>query len=1047
MTISNPLISAAKFLKRTAEAHPSSYAFADLLDTADTNSTLAKAWACSAVLLKNGDWNVVPSNDYAKVVSGSLQVKVFGGGTLSGRNNWRGSGWLETEVDKVWLGALLLPGGSGAAAVFETPSGRQTIKVTPADSPTTDGQWPTWLQRGDDDPVQLSLEEALKEAGAVPVTRERAERAETPPKMVSLGDPALATGERRAAARALTKNLFTIGATTVDSVNGEMSGEELAAVLYAAVDLDAYKVDGSAAQAAAELLCDPVAGAAARAGVARRLAEAWGELGEEAAARLRQTAKAFLSAVALDVQRGWPPGAGVAMAVEHAVDELNDEARLSAPADGAQPRRQLAPPHPTGGGAEPSGADAHRKSKRSRAGGGAAQQPRPPAGASATRAARGSSRAIVPIGEADGEEAAGLDKAAEGAAGGDSGGSDSESSLTDSADEQAALDGADSGGGGGGEEPIGALLLLVPDGESRGLGARTALAAVAYGGRGAGLATPADAAAKLTAVRCMLAELNGKRELFAEVAPHASEAAAADTREDMAALLAEARTLRLPDGTPWKPQRPATWGSAMGALTRLAQAVHAVRRSQAAAGAPAPALKLPKDATVKVEVVAEPKPNSNSRDFARAAAAGVLAPLTDVGLVLREARAVRDGERLGGPLQAAAKAVRAHGQPLKALLLSNGRSRSEVAGAGISAALSGYQEAIRTWLQGRLSTVVGEYKEAEAGPALGAAARALQCCDVDEAQLRELVRLLAGKPRTKAWRASERGAGNGSWGDASNPEHVVEAAGALARILKPLLADVIGMDAGLAAGEEEREAFGLRALAVEATDDLTTDNAIVALRVAFEALARKAERLRSDASARPPCLLQSVQLVRREVLADMGAAERTDARVDERVAATLAELGIRQGGGGPAGGGGGGGGVTPKPAPGQQEETAKTLKNKARRLKGWLRKSPNSPQAAKWRTMLQETEARLAKVGGGGGAGGGGGGGGRGGGQGGGRRAARAVARAGRGGRGSDGARDAAAEGEPARAARPRPRPRPSSRAARPRARARAATFAASLFP
>ena len=138
MTITNPLFSAAKFLKRTAEAHPSSYAFVSLLDTADIASTLAKAWACSAVLMKNGEWNLVPSHDYAKVVSGSLQIKAFGGGTLTGRGHWHDSGWLEAEVDKVWLGALQLPGGSGAAAAFETPGGRRSIKVVPADSPTAD---------------------------------------------------------------------------------------------------------------------------------------------------------------------------------------------------------------------------------------------------------------------------------------------------------------------------------------------------------------------------------------------------------------------------------------------------------------------------------------------------------------------------------------------------------------------------------------------------------------------------------------------------------------------------------------------------------------------------------------------------------------------------------------------------------------------------------------------------------------------------------------------------------------------------------------------
>ena len=120
MTITNPLISAATFLLREAETFSSPYEFSKLLDAAAPDSGLAKAWACSAVLLKNGEWKLVPSHDYVRVVGGSLQLKVFGGGTLAGRGYWHSSEWLETEVDKVWLGALVLPGGEGVAATFES---------------------------------------------------------------------------------------------------------------------------------------------------------------------------------------------------------------------------------------------------------------------------------------------------------------------------------------------------------------------------------------------------------------------------------------------------------------------------------------------------------------------------------------------------------------------------------------------------------------------------------------------------------------------------------------------------------------------------------------------------------------------------------------------------------------------------------------------------------------------------------------------------------------------------------------------------------------
>ena len=98
MTITNPLISAATFLLREAETFVSPYEFSKLLDAAAPDSGLARAWACSAVLLKNGEWKLVPSHDYVRVVGGSLQLKVFGGGTLAGRGYWHSSEWLETEV-------------------------------------------------------------------------------------------------------------------------------------------------------------------------------------------------------------------------------------------------------------------------------------------------------------------------------------------------------------------------------------------------------------------------------------------------------------------------------------------------------------------------------------------------------------------------------------------------------------------------------------------------------------------------------------------------------------------------------------------------------------------------------------------------------------------------------------------------------------------------------------------------------------------------------------------------------------------------------------
>ena len=270
MTITNPLISAATFLLREAETFASPYEFSKLLDAAAPDSGLARAWACSAVLLKNGEWKLVPSHDYVRVVGGSLQLKVFGGGTLAGRGYWHSSEWLETEVDKVWLGALVLPGGEGVAATFESASGRRQVKVVPADSPTADGSWPTSLLRANADPKVLSLKEALAEAGAVAVSREGAARAEELPEMMSLADTWLPAGDQHASARALAKNMFKIGAIEVDQVSGAIKSDELAQILSAAGD-----AGEGAARAAAALLMDAVAGPTARAGVAHRLSEAW----------------------------------------------------------------------------------------------------------------------------------------------------------------------------------------------------------------------------------------------------------------------------------------------------------------------------------------------------------------------------------------------------------------------------------------------------------------------------------------------------------------------------------------------------------------------------------------------------------------------------------------------------------------------------------------------------------------------------------------------------------------------------------------------------
>ena len=105
----NPYLLAGKTLVRHMNAYSKASEFETLLG-GDAESATAKAWAATAVILKNGEVQVVPADDFFKssTSSGGL-VRLFSNGTFSGRGLWRNAAWLSENVEKVFPGVLTLP--------------------------------------------------------------------------------------------------------------------------------------------------------------------------------------------------------------------------------------------------------------------------------------------------------------------------------------------------------------------------------------------------------------------------------------------------------------------------------------------------------------------------------------------------------------------------------------------------------------------------------------------------------------------------------------------------------------------------------------------------------------------------------------------------------------------------------------------------------------------------------------------------------------------------------------------------------------------------
>ena len=74
------------------------------------------------MLLKTGEYQVVAaaaSKPVEVTAGGTVTVRLLEGGTTSGVPKKRGEKWFTENVEALFLGALVLPDGRGAASKFD----------------------------------------------------------------------------------------------------------------------------------------------------------------------------------------------------------------------------------------------------------------------------------------------------------------------------------------------------------------------------------------------------------------------------------------------------------------------------------------------------------------------------------------------------------------------------------------------------------------------------------------------------------------------------------------------------------------------------------------------------------------------------------------------------------------------------------------------------------------------------------------------------------------------------------------------------------------
>ena len=145
MTTFNPLIRTAKYVLTETNSYDAERDVSNML-TGGLESAQAKRWPCSAVVLKNGEVEVIEMMGGVRPVGdGALQIKLFSEGTLAGHGKWHDAAWVKEKVESVCFGALWMPDGEGANAVQSADADADAVQSVwikkPGGAPPAGGKW------------------------------------------------------------------------------------------------------------------------------------------------------------------------------------------------------------------------------------------------------------------------------------------------------------------------------------------------------------------------------------------------------------------------------------------------------------------------------------------------------------------------------------------------------------------------------------------------------------------------------------------------------------------------------------------------------------------------------------------------------------------------------------------------------------------------------------------------------------------------------------------------------------------------------------------
>ena len=397
-----------------------------------------------------------------------------------------------------------------------------------------------------------------------------------------------------------------------------------------------------------------------------------------------------------------------------------------------------------------------------------------------------------------------------------------------------------------------------------------------------------DALGRLGAVRDMLAEVNGGRKNYTAVLPHHTADAAVQTERDVAQLLEEA----MRDG--YTPRRPANWDGAAAAASELTAYVHGSRGDSSRSGSFSAADIKRHCTTLSIAPATDSEGAQRKRDGA--VAPQVVEKLGMDSRVLAEVKAERAGQRDGAtdPLGVARTMVRAHGQAMGALLMSNLSAQAELRGPGIVGTGPTAYRNVHAWLKNTIRRVLGKFKmdETKVKAEVETLAAAIQMGALDKPRLQIAVRLLGGKPRQKRWTASDANTARGSWGSPEVLDDWRRTMRNLARIMAQFYGGVLQMPTGISTGDDLESAFGLADLVDGGPEhrDLTLERAVETFELIFAGFATDCEDYRSELGVALPDLSAHTAQVYATVVGDMEQAELNYQQVKADNAAMRDEL-------------------------------------------------------------------------------------------------------------------------------------------------------------